>query len=112
MARDVEDRVKAIPFDREYHPEFLGEFAARQQSSRRLFLFAAPVLAALAGCTQFPELDQVTDPAVFQAPYPPLLPFEALQASTALPEPVDPAVALAARVAALRARAAALNAVP
>ena len=80
--------------------------------SRCLFLLAAPVLAALAGCTQFPELDQATNPAAFQAPYPSLLPFEALQASTALPAAVDPAAALAARVAALRARAAALNALP
>lgn len=80
--------------------------------SRRplLLLLAVPALAGLASCTQFPEVDQATDPAVFQAPYPRLLPFELLQASAVPPEPVDPAAALAARAAALRARADALNA--
>jgi Cu/Ag efflux pump CusA len=34
VAREVEEKVKAIPFDREYHPEFLGEYAARQESTR------------------------------------------------------------------------------
>lgn len=37
VARDVEAAVKAVPFDRGYHPEFLGEYAARQASQRRLF---------------------------------------------------------------------------
>jgi Cu/Ag efflux pump CusA len=36
VARDIEARVKALSFDREYHPEFLGEYAARQQSKNRL----------------------------------------------------------------------------
>jgi Cu/Ag efflux pump CusA len=33
--------VRAIPFEREYHPEFLGEYAARQESTRRLYALAA-----------------------------------------------------------------------
>jgi Cu/Ag efflux pump CusA len=32
--------VKAIPFAREYHPEFLGEYAARQESTRKLYALA------------------------------------------------------------------------
>ncbi len=48
VARDVEDRVKALPFEREYHPEFLGEYAARQESTQRLyFLSALAVLGIL-----------------------------------------------------------------
>ncbi len=37
VARDVEAAVSALPFDRGYHPEFLGEYAARQASQHRLF---------------------------------------------------------------------------
>ncbi len=37
VARDVEAVVSKLPFDRGYHPEFLGEYAARQASQRRLF---------------------------------------------------------------------------
>jgi CzcA family heavy metal efflux pump len=40
VAREVEARVKALEFPREYHPEFLGEFAAREESSRRLLALA------------------------------------------------------------------------
>jgi CzcA family heavy metal efflux pump len=40
VARDVEDRVKALEFPREYHPEFLGEYAAREESRRRLMALA------------------------------------------------------------------------
>jgi Cu/Ag efflux pump CusA len=36
VAREVETKVKALPFDPGYHPEFLGEYAARQASQRRL----------------------------------------------------------------------------
>jgi CzcA family heavy metal efflux pump len=36
VAREVEERVKKLEFEREYHPEFLGEYAAREESSRRL----------------------------------------------------------------------------
>jgi Cu/Ag efflux pump CusA len=40
VARDVEAKVKALSFEREYHPEFLGEYAARQQSRNRLLALA------------------------------------------------------------------------
>ena len=36
VARDVEAAVIKVPFDRGYHPEFLGEYAARQASQQRL----------------------------------------------------------------------------
>jgi CzcA family heavy metal efflux pump len=36
VARDIEAKVKTLSFDREYHPEFLGEYTARQQSRNRL----------------------------------------------------------------------------
>jgi CzcA family heavy metal efflux pump len=41
VAQEIEAKVldadKGVKFDREYHPEFLGEYAAQQESSRRLF---------------------------------------------------------------------------
>ena len=36
MAREIESRVKSLTFAQGYHPEFLGEYAARQASSKRL----------------------------------------------------------------------------
>jgi CzcA family heavy metal efflux pump len=48
VAREVEQKVKALPFDREYHPEFLGEYTARQESTRRLYWLAALALAGIA----------------------------------------------------------------
>lgn len=41
VARDIERTVRALTFTRGYHPEFLGEYAERQQSRRRLFSLAA-----------------------------------------------------------------------
>ena len=41
VAAEIEAKVRELSFEREYHPEFLGEFAARQESSRRLLLFSA-----------------------------------------------------------------------
>src|SRR4051794_15493699 len=41
VAREIESRVKALTFDREYHPEFLGEYAAREESRQRLMALAA-----------------------------------------------------------------------
>jgi Cu/Ag efflux pump CusA len=41
VARDIEAAVKNIDFPREYHPEFLGEYAARQASRQRLFALTA-----------------------------------------------------------------------
>ncbi len=40
VAREIEEKVKALPFEREYHPEFLGEYAARQESTRRLYMLS------------------------------------------------------------------------
>lgn len=37
VAREIEAAVREMPFDRGYHPEFLGEYAARQASQQRLF---------------------------------------------------------------------------
>jgi CzcA family heavy metal efflux pump len=41
VAREVQKRVSALEFPREYHPEFLGEYAAREESSRRLLALGA-----------------------------------------------------------------------
>jgi CzcA family heavy metal efflux pump len=40
VARDIEEQVGSLPFDRGYHPEFLGEYAARQESRNRLLALA------------------------------------------------------------------------
>ena len=37
VAREIERGVLKLDFDSGYHPEFLGEYAARQASQRRLF---------------------------------------------------------------------------
>ena len=37
VARDVEEKVKALQFKQGYYPEFLGEYAALQQSQRQLY---------------------------------------------------------------------------
>lgn len=37
VAREIERRVKAMEFERGYHPEFLGEFAALEESRAGLF---------------------------------------------------------------------------
>lgn len=71
---------------------------------RTPFALLPTALAMLAGCTQFPALDRAADPAALAAPYPALLPFEALPALPATPPP-DEAAALAAQAAALQARA-------
>jgi len=41
VAREIEAKVKTLEFPREYHPEFLGEYTARDESSRRLYALAA-----------------------------------------------------------------------
>jgi Cu/Ag efflux pump CusA len=41
VAREIEKRVRALDFEREYHPEFLGEYAAREESRRRLMALGA-----------------------------------------------------------------------
>ncbi len=47
VAREIEANVKEVPFDREYHPEFLGEYAAREESTRRLYALAALALVGI-----------------------------------------------------------------
>jgi CzcA family heavy metal efflux pump len=41
VAREIETGVKKLSFEREYHPEFLGEYAARQESRQRLIALGA-----------------------------------------------------------------------
>jgi CzcA family heavy metal efflux pump len=41
VARAIKDKVKGLKFDREYFPEFLGEYAAREESRRKLLMLAA-----------------------------------------------------------------------
>ena len=41
VARAVQAKVKGVKLDREYFPEFLGEYAAREESRRRLMALAA-----------------------------------------------------------------------
>jgi CzcA family heavy metal efflux pump len=41
VAREIEARVRRLSFDREYHPEFLGEYSARREASRRLLVLSA-----------------------------------------------------------------------
>lgn len=47
VAREIETKVKALPFDRGFHPEFLGEYAARQQSRNRLFALSGLALLGI-----------------------------------------------------------------
>ena len=47
VARAVETRVRALPFERGYHPEFLGEYAARSASQRQLLGLATFSLLAI-----------------------------------------------------------------
>jgi len=47
VAREIEGKVKALPFERGYHPEFLGEYAARQASRNRLLALAALALLGI-----------------------------------------------------------------
>jgi len=65
VSRAIETRVRAISFERGYHPEFLGEYAERRATRDRLLSLS---LAALAGI--FVLL--LTD---FQAPRPAVLVF-------------------------------------
>jgi CzcA family heavy metal efflux pump len=47
VAGEIETRVRAVPFDREYHPQFLGEFTARQESSRQLVMYSAMAMVGI-----------------------------------------------------------------
>lgn len=72
-------------------------------------LFCAAVLAALTGCTQFPELDATQTPGVAEAPYPDLLPLDALLNGAVPRATPGEAAAVEGRVAALKARASRLQ---
>ena len=47
VAREIEERVKRLQFERGYHPEFIGEYAASQESQRRLLLLGAMSLVGI-----------------------------------------------------------------
>ncbi|MDP3071811.1 MAG: efflux RND transporter permease subunit [Opitutaceae bacterium] len=47
VAREIQEKVSALPFDAGYHPEFLGEYAARQESQRQLLLLSAFALLGI-----------------------------------------------------------------
>jgi CzcA family heavy metal efflux pump len=47
VARDIETRVRALSFPQGYHPEFLGEYATRQESKRRLYALGALSMIAI-----------------------------------------------------------------
>lgn len=47
VARDIEGRVRRLEFDRGYHPEFLGEYAAQQESRRRMAVMGAIALTGI-----------------------------------------------------------------
>ena len=76
----------------------------------RLFL-PLLALAALIGCTQFPELDNLVDPAIEASEFPALVPLEPLL-SNGIDTVITPETqaALEARAARLKARAARLRA--
>ncbi|HEV3021098.1 MAG TPA: efflux RND transporter permease subunit [Pirellulales bacterium] len=47
VAKEIEGRVRTLEFEHGYHPEFLGEYAAREESSRRLYALAALSLVGI-----------------------------------------------------------------
>ncbi|HEX4999677.1 MAG TPA: efflux RND transporter permease subunit [Terriglobia bacterium] len=47
VAREIESAVRALPFPQGYHPEFLGEYAARQAARRRLMILGAAALIGI-----------------------------------------------------------------
>ena len=47
VARDIENRVRKLDFERGYHPEFLGEYAAQQESQRRMLWVGSIALAGI-----------------------------------------------------------------
>ena len=47
VARDIQKAVQEISFERGYHPEFLGEFAALQASQNRLFTLGGVALLGI-----------------------------------------------------------------
>jgi CzcA family heavy metal efflux pump len=47
VAREIETKVRALSFGRGYHPEFLGEYAARQESRNRLLALSGLALLGI-----------------------------------------------------------------
>jgi Cu/Ag efflux pump CusA len=47
VAREVEEKVRGLSFERGYHPEFLGEYAARQASRNRLLALSGLALLGI-----------------------------------------------------------------
>lgn len=47
VASDVEDKVRVLSFSEGYYPEFLGEYEAQQQASRRLHMLTALALIGI-----------------------------------------------------------------
>jgi len=47
VAREIEAGVRKLNFPQSYHPEFLGEYAARQESQRQLLLLAGLVVLGI-----------------------------------------------------------------
>lgn len=80
----------------------------------RAFHLASGIMLALAlaGCTQFPELDETIPPSAAAAEFPALVPLVPLLAANApvIADRVETTANLEARVAGLRARASALQA--
>jgi Cu/Ag efflux pump CusA len=44
VASEIEEKVRALDWPQGYHPQFLGEYAAQQESSQRLYLLGALAL--------------------------------------------------------------------
>ncbi|KNG92660.1 hypothetical protein [Pseudaestuariivita atlantica] len=76
---------------------------------RRAALRMLLLPAALAACSQFPELDAAVDPGIYDRDFPALLPIDTLIASPARLVTPDLEGQVLSRVAALRARAARLG---
>lgn len=70
------------------------------------------VCALFPACARPPAMDNARSPAVTAAPYPSLLPLDALVAATPPAATGNPAAPVEARAAGLNARAAALRAMP
>lgn len=47
VAREIKTKVSTLEFDRGYHPEFLGEYAAREASQKQLIMLGAAALVGI-----------------------------------------------------------------
>jgi Cu/Ag efflux pump CusA len=47
VAREIQQKVSALSFPQGYHPEFLGEYAARQESRNRLLLLSVGAVVGI-----------------------------------------------------------------